>query len=228
MSNFKTFQSRIQGSTEVFTPFSPAGDQSKQSSSSNPNGQGGGRTQSHQESETQKLRRQLEILQQQNQLLQQQLQESQQYLQKTQIQSQEKERKMLETMQSYQDVFREIEASYKSSSQDIRENFIGLLEGILQGVFASSVIMDAALYSSLSSVLEDLQDQNVILSVHKDQLSIAESFLREVGVQHWSVHTDETLPLGGFRIDSQLSQWLQDPRESIQIILTKIESHLRT
>ena len=34
---------------------------------------------------------------------------------------------------------------------------------IFNGIFASSVIMDAALYASLSTVFEDLQDQNVVV-----------------------------------------------------------------
>ena len=35
------------------------------------------------------------------------------------------------------------------------------------------------------------------------------------------------LDMGGFRIESQLSQWLQSPQASVQQIISKIETHLR-
>jgi uncharacterized membrane protein YdfJ with MMPL/SSD domain len=229
VSNFKSLQSTIQGSTSSFAPFNP-----KEKSTSSPNSSQGtnlGKRPSRPSqgvSEVQKLQQQLQEMTQQNQLLQQQLQESQLYQQQLQQQLQGQEQQMAEKMQFYRDVMSSIQEVYQTSSQDLKDNFVQFLESIFDGMFASAVIMDAALYSSLSSVFEDLQDQDVVIGVHPNQLEVVEGFFQDLSIKKWVVQGDNNLDVGGFRIESQLSQWLQSPQESVQNIISKIEMHLKT
>ena len=227
MSNFKSLQSTIQGGSSSFAPFNPqdtAGTSQKRSA----NESGGIASRpTPAVSELQKLQQQLQAMTQQNQLLQQQLQESQMYQQQLDQQLQQKEREVTEKMQFYRDVMSSIQEVYQRSSQDIQDNFVQFLEMIFNGIFASSVIMDAALYASLSTVFEDLQDQNVVVGVHPNQSKVVEGFIQDLGIKKWVVQSDNNLDVGGFRIESQLSQWLQSPQTSVQQIISRIETHLK-
>ena len=226
MSNFKSLQSTIQGGSSSFAPFNPqdtAGTSQKRSA----NESGGIASRpTPAVSELQKLQQQLQAMTQQNQLLQQQLQESQMYQQQLDQQLQQKEREVTEKMQFYRDVMSSIQEVYQRSSQDI-QGFVQFLEMIFNGIFASSVIMDAALYASLSTVFEDLQDQNVVVGVHPNQSKVVEGFIQDLGIKKWVVQSDNNLDVGGFRIESQLSQWLQSPQASVQQIISRIETHLK-
>ena len=227
MSNFKSLQSTIQGGSSSFAPFNPqdtAG--TPQKKSANESGGVASRP-TPGVSELQKLQQQLQAMTQQNQLLQQQLQESQMYQQQLDQQLQQKEREVTEKMQFYRDVMSSIQEVYQKSSQDIQDNFVQFLEMIFNGIFASSVIMDAALYASLLTVFEDLQDQNVVVGVHPNQSKVVEGFIQDLGIKKWVVQSDNNLDVGGFRIESQLSQWLQSPQTSVQQIISRIETHLK-
>ena len=219
-------QSTIQVGSSSFAPFNPqdtVGTSQKRSTT-----EGGVASRpSPVVSELHKLQQQLQAMTQQNQLLQQQLQESQMYQQQLDQKLQQKEREVTEKMQFYRDVMSSIQEVYQRSSQDIQSNFVQFLEVIFNGIFASSVIMDAALYTSLSTVFEDLQDQDVIVGVHPDQSNIVEGFIQDLGIKKWVVQSDTNLDIGGFRIESQLSQWLQSPQASVQQIISKIETHLK-
>lgn len=227
MSNFKSLQSTIQGGSSSFAPFNPqdtAGTPQKRSA----NTSGGVASRpTPAVSELQKLQQQLQAMTQQNQLLQQQLQESQMYQQQLDQQLQQKEHEVTEKMQFYRDVMSSIQEVYQRSSQDIQGNFVQFLEMIFNGIFASSVIMDAALYASLSTVFEDLQDQNVVVGVHPNQSKVVEGFIQDLGIKKWVIQSDSNLDVGGFRIESQLSQWLQSPQASVQQIISRIETHLK-
>ena len=225
MSNFKSLQSTIQGESSSFAPFNPQDTGTQQKRSTNESGVTSRPPPAV--SELQKLQQQLQAMTQQNQLLQQQLQESQMYQQQLDQQLQQKEREATEKMQFYRDVMSSIQEVYQRSSQDIQSNFVQFLELIFNGIFASSVIMDAALYTSLSTVFEDLQDQKVIVGVHPEQSKIVEGFIQDLGIKKWVVQSDTNLDIGGFRIESQLSQWLQSPQASVQQIISKIETHLK-
>ena len=223
MSNFKSLQSTIQVGSSSFAPFNPqdtAGTSQKRST----NESGVTSRPSPAISELQKLQQQLQAMTQQNQLLQQQLQESKMYQQQLDQQLQQKEREVTEKMQFYRDVMSSIQEVYQRSSQDMQSNFVQFLEVIFNGIFASPVIMDATLYASLSTVFEDLQDQDVIVGVHPDQSKIVEGFIQDLGIKKWVVQSDNNLDVGGFRIESQLSQWLQSPQVSVQQIISKIET----
>ena len=229
VSNFKSLQSTLQDSTSSFAPFNPSSTSKPNQNKSNGNtlGNGSGRpTQSV--SEVQKLQQQLQKLTQQNQHLQQQLEESQLFQEQLQQKLQGQEEKMTEKADFYREVMSSIQEVYQTSSEDIKNNFIQFLERIFDGIFASSVIMDAALYSSLTSVFEDLQDQDVTLGVHPNQLQVVESFIQEIGITKWKVQEDSKLDVGGFRIESQFSQWIQNPHVSVQNIVSKIEEHLKS
>ena len=64
--------------------------------------------------------------------------------------------------------------------------------------------MDAALYASLSTVFEDLQDQNVVVGVHPNQSKVVEGFIQDLGIKKWVVQSDNNLDVGGFRIEKPI------------------------
>ena len=111
-------------------------------------------------------------------------------------QLQQKEHEVTEKMQFYRDIMSSIQEVYQRSSQDIQSNFVQFLELIFNGIFASSVVMDDALYASLSTVFEDLQDQNVVVCVHPDQSKVVEGFIQDLGIKKWIVQPDSNLDIG--------------------------------
>ena len=230
MSDFKSIQETVQGTPSTFSPFQPSNptDNSAKSSTKMNSSSPTSSQKPRQVSEVQRLQQQLDSLSQQNQILQKQLEDTQMHQQNMEQNFQIKERELAEKLQYYQEMMSSIQSAYMSSSRDLKENFLDLLKGILNGTFASQMIMDAALYSSLSAVFHELQNEEVLLSVHSDQVDLVNGFIQDLGIQQWVVQTDRTIGIGGFRIESQLSQWLQNPQENVEQIIAKLEEHLKS
>ena len=103
--------------------------------------------------------------------------------------------------------------------------FCTVFEMIFNGIFASSVIMDAALYASLSTVFEDLQDPNVVVG-YIQTVKIVEGFIQDLGIQKWVVQSDNNLDVGGFRIEAIVSMVAKSTGECSADHI-KIETHLK-
>ena len=230
MSNFKSLQSTIQGANGTFSPFQPvqpSSNSSQSQSSVNPANQNSS-NQSRQLTENQQLQQQIEVLRQQNQVLQSELDGERSRVLTLEQQFQEKERQLSEQMQYYRDVMLSIQEAHESTSRDIKSNFLHFLQGILDRIFTSQRIMDDALYSSLVTIFQDLQDEDVFVYVQSEQVDVVKALIQDVGIQRWVVQADKNIDAGGFRIESQLSHWLQSPQQSIEQIIVKLEEHLNS
>ena len=98
----------------------------------------------------------------------------------------------------------------------------------MDGIFTSQRIMDVALYSSLEVIFQDLQEEEVFVYVQSEQVDVVHALIQELGIQKWVVQVDKNIDAGGFRIESQLSHWLQSPQDSIQQIIGTIEERLQS
>ena len=228
MSNFKSIHSTVQGKNSSFSAFQPIIPSSRPSQSQEPvnSTNQNSSNQSRQLSDNQKLQQELDILRQQNQVLQSQLEEARSRASDLEQQFQGKERQLVEQMQYYREVMLSIQDAHESTSRDIKENFLHFLKGILDGIFTSQRIMDVALYASLATIFQDLQDEEVVVYVQSEQVDVVKTFIQEVGIQRWVIQVDKKIDAGGFRVESQLSHWLQSPQQSIEQIIVKLEERL--